>query len=136
MRVGHDLYNTLQGIYIYFFMKFLHLPTCAMVESSRVRPAVGPQNSRPRQCSSSARVRHPRGCPTGVGYTRSHVSAPWGVKSITNSSRYKERPTRQTNVPAIIYAVSELVRSVASVRSISQLDDESSEAHCVFCDQP
>ena len=82
-----------------------------MVKSSRVRLAVGPQNSRPRHYSSSARGRHPRGCPTGFGYTRSHVSAPWGVKSITNSSRYKERPTRQTSQLLFMPSASSFGRS-------------------------
>ena len=41
-----------------------------------------------RHYSSNARGRYPRGCPTGVGLTRRHVSVPSGEKSITNSSRY------------------------------------------------
>ena len=41
-----------------------------------------------RHFSSNARGSHPRGCPNGVGLTRRQVSVPWGVKSITNSSRY------------------------------------------------
>ena len=84
-----------------------------------------------RHYSSNAPGRHPRGCPTGAGLTRTHVSMPWGVKSITNLPRYNAQRNKS---PAI--AVSDLVRSAASVRSLCQLDDESSEAHCAFCDQP
>ena len=43
-----------------------------------------PQNG---HYSSNAGASHPRGCPTGVGLTRRQGSVPWGVKSITNSSR-------------------------------------------------
>ena len=48
-----------------------------------------------RNYSSNARGRHPRGCPSGVSLTRRQVSVPWGVKSITNSSRYNAQ--RDTN---------------------------------------
>ena len=52
-----------------------------------------------------------------------------------NPSRTRRATTPNvTKVSAI--AVSELVRSAISVRSLCQLDDESSEAHCAFCDQP
>ena len=83
-----------------------------------------------RQYSSNGGGTHPRGRPTGVGLTRRHVAVPWGVNSITNSSRNNA----QSDKSAI--AVSELVQSVVSVRSLHQLDDESSEAHCAFCNQP
>ena len=42
-----------------------------------------------RHYSSNARGSHARGCPIGVGLTRKQGSVPWGVKSITNSSRYE-----------------------------------------------
>ena len=65
-----------------------------------------------RHYSSNVRERHPRGCPTGVALTRRQVSVPWGVKSVTNSSRYN---TQRDKVSATA-AVSELLRSAASVR--------------------
>ena len=41
-----------------------------------------------RYYSSNAGGRHPRGCPTGVGLTRRHVSVPWRAQSVTDSSRH------------------------------------------------
>ena len=46
---------------------------------------VHPAQNRPY--SSCARGTHACGGPTAIGLTRRQVSVPWGVKSITNSSR-------------------------------------------------
>ena len=68
--------------------------------------------------SSNARGRHTGGCPTGVGLTRRQVSVPWGVKSITNSSRYNAQRDKKVEAAAVsATAVSELVRSAGSVNT-------------------
>ena len=79
--------------------------------------------------SSSARVSHTRGCSTGVGLTRRQVPVPWGVKFITNSPCYNAQRDK-----SLSYALRELVRSAASVRSLCQLDEESSRTSCAFFD--
>ena len=111
-------YRNLRGLNLHEYEPWLARKTIA-------HPA---QN---RHYNSDARGRHPRGCPIGVSLTRRQVSVPWGVKSITKSSR--DNAQRNKNLAS---AVSELVRSAALVRSRCQLDGESSEAHCAFCDQP
>ena len=87
-----------------------------------VRPA---QN---RRYSSCARRTHPCDGPTVIGMTRRHVSVPWGVKSITNSSLYY---AQRDKVSAI--ALTELSRSATSVRSPCEPGHESPENCCAFC---
>ena len=70
----------------------LHEYEPQLTRKTIVRPA---QN---RHHSSNARGSHPRGCPTGVGLTRRQVSVPWGVKSITNSSRYKAQRDKKSQL--------------------------------------
>ena len=84
-----------------------------MARKTIVHPA---QN---RHYSSNARGRHPRGCPTGVGLTRRHVSGPWGVKSITNSSRYNAQRDKKVSATT---AFSELVRSASLLIGDFQYD--------------
>ena len=86
-RVGpNDTYSTS------FFYEISAFYRSAKVESSRVRTSVGSQNNRPPSTEPSLKQQRSRKTPTrlstGVSLTRRHVSVPWGVKSITNSSRY------------------------------------------------
>ena len=53
-----------------------------------------------RHYSSNARGSHPRGFPNGVGFTRRQASVPWGVKSITNSSRYNAQRDKNLHPPS------------------------------------
>ena len=78
-----------------------------------------------RHYNSNAHGSHPRNCPTGVGLARRQVSVPWGVgvKFIPKSLRYNTKRDKS------LIVLSELVRSAALVRSLCQLDVESSETY-------
>ena len=91
LRVGpNDTYNTGLQIVIKFrhlFDRYLRSLNLHEYERRLGRKIiVHPAQNTP--CSSNALGKHRRGCPTGVSLTRRHVSVPWEVKSVTNSSRY------------------------------------------------
>ena len=109
LRVGpNDTYSTsvfdeISAVYRNLRRLNLHEHEPQLARKTLVHPAQNPAQN--RHYSSNARGRYPRRCPTGVSLTRGHVSVPWGVKSITNSSRYNAQRDKSLSY---IIAVSEL----------------------------